>query len=207
MGLLQNLSALLEQHWPLQCAGIEPLKVRENAVYAVRLADGGRVVLRVHRCGYHSDEALLSERLWMQALSHHGIAVPRHVLSRTGRSFEKLHIEGFAGERQVDVFHWIDGRQLGTVETGVALAGASIGEVYRQVGRLSAQLHNQSSVWQVPRDFRRHAWDAEGLAGEQPFWGRFWELEALSAAQRRLFVQLRQRLYRELKALGTQAGE
>ncbi len=207
MELLQNLRALLEQHWPLQCAAIEPLKVRENAVYAVRLSHGDRVVLRVHRCGYHSDDALLSERLWMQALGNHGIAVPRHVLSRTGKSFEKLHIAGFAGERQVDVFHWIEGQQLGTVETGVTLAGASVGEVYRQVGRLSARLHNQSSAWQVPGGFRRHAWDAEGLAGEQPFWGRFWELEALSTGQRQLFAQLRQRLYRELNALSTDGNQ
>ena len=206
MEALQNLGALLEHHWPLRCAAIEPLKVRENAVYAVRLLDGGRVVLRVHRCGYHNDEALLSERLWMQALGNHGISVPRHVLSRTGKSFEKLHIAGFAGERQVDVFHWIEGQQLGTVETGVALAGDRVAEVYRQVGRLSARLHNQSAAWQVPGGFRRHAWDADGLAGEQPFWGRFWELEALSTAQRRLFAQLRQRLYCELNALD-KAGE
>lgn len=203
MELLQNLSALLESYWPLRCTGIEPLKVRENAVYAVHLADGARVVLRVHRCGYHSDDALVSERLWMEALAQRGIAVPQHVLSRKGRSFEKLQIEGLAGERQVDVFHWIEGRQLGTVETGVALARESVGEIYRQVGRLAARLHNHSAAWQAPRGFRRHAWDAEGLAGEQPFWGRFWELEALSSAQRQLFAGLRQRLYRELNALGS----
>src|SRR5579864_8913870 len=119
--LLQELRRLLESHWPLRCAAIEPLKVRENAVYGVRLSEGGKVVLRVHRCGYHSDEALLSECTWIQALGKHGIAAPRHVLSNTGKPFEKLHIQGLEGERQVDVFHWIEGQQLGTVESGVAL--------------------------------------------------------------------------------------
>ena len=101
--LLQRLVSLVETRWPLQCASIQPIKVRENAVYAVHLRDGSKVVLRVHRCGYHCDAALQSERTWMQALEEHGIEVPRHVLSHGGRSFEKSFIEGFDGERQVDV--------------------------------------------------------------------------------------------------------
>jgi Ser/Thr protein kinase RdoA (MazF antagonist) len=199
--LLQRLLGLVEARWPLQCASIQPIKVRENAVYAVHLHDGRKVVLRVHRCGYHSDEALQSERTWMQALEDHGIEVPRHVLSNGGRSFERSHIEGFEGERQVDVFHWIAGQQLGSVEQGVAANG--VADVYRKVGRLAARLHNQSSVWNAPAGFRRHAWDAEGLAGERPFWGRFWELEALTESQQQLFVELRQSLWRQLNAFGT----
>jgi Ser/Thr protein kinase RdoA (MazF antagonist) len=192
---------LVEARWPLQCASIQPIKVRENAVYAVHLHDGSKVVLRVHRCGYHSDAALQSERTWMQALEDHGIEVPRHVLSNGGKSFERSHIEGFEGERQVDVFHWIAGQQLGSVEHGVTATG--VADVYRKVGRLAARLHNQSSVWNPPVGFRRHAWDAAGLAGERPFWGRFWELEALTQSQRQLFVELRQSLWRDLNAFGT----
>ena len=199
--LLQRLLALVESRWPLQCASIQPIKVRENAVYAVHLRDGGKVVLRVHRCGYHSDDALQSERTWMQALEAHGIEVPRHVLSNTGGSFEKSFIEGFDGERQIDVFHWIAGQQLGSVEQGVTATG--VAEVYHKVGRLAARLHNQSSVWASPASFRRHAWDAGGLAGERPFWGRFWELEALSESQRQLFVEVRESLWRDLNAFGT----
>jgi len=199
--LLQRLLGLVEARWPLQCAAIQPIKVRENAVYAVHLRDGGKVVLRIHRCGYHSDEALQSERTWMQALEDHGIEVPRHVLSKDGKSFERSRIEGFEGERQVDVFHWIAGQQLGSVEHGVTAEG--VADVYRKVGRLAARLHDQSSVWDTPVGFRRHAWDAEGLVGEQPFWGRFWELEALTESQRQLFVELRQSLWRDLNAFGT----
>jgi Ser/Thr protein kinase RdoA (MazF antagonist) len=198
---LQSLLGLVEARWPLQCASIQPIKVRENAVYAVHLRDGGKVVLRIHRCGYHSDEALQSERTWMQALEDHGIEVPRHVLSNTGRSFERSHIEGFEGERQVDVFHWIAGQQLGSVEHGVAAVG--VADAYHEVGRLAARLHNQSSAWKAPSGFLRHAWDAAGLVGEQPFWGRFWDLAALTEPQRALFVELRHSLRRDLNEFGT----
>ena len=38
-------------------------------------------------------------------------------------------------------------------------------------------MHNHTGGWRHPAGFRRHAWDAAGLVGEQPLWGRFWELD------------------------------
>ncbi len=200
--LLRWLLSVVEARWPLKCASIAPLKVRENAVYAVHLHDGAKVALRVHRCGYHSDVALESERTWLQALGLSGFAVPQHVLSSAGHSFERVRIEGFEGERQLDIFQWINGQQLGSVEAGVALTGASVGDIYREVGRLAARLHNHSATWEVPVGFRRHAWDAAGLVGETPLWGRFWDLEALSPSERQLLVRLRQAVSEELNEFG-----
>jgi Ser/Thr protein kinase RdoA (MazF antagonist) len=141
----------------------------------------------------------------MRALAEHGIDVPRHVLSKAGNSFESIDIEGFDGPRQVDVFHWIPGQQLGSVEQGLTASTGQLGDIYRSVGRLAARVHNQACAWVVPNSFTRHAWDAEGLAGEKPLWGRFWELEALSGPQRGLFVTLKDRLFAELTELGTAA--
>jgi hypothetical protein len=39
-----------------------------------------------------------------------------------------------------------------------------------------APLHHQATAWDLPQGFTRHAWDADGLAGEQPFRGAFWAL-------------------------------
>jgi Ser/Thr protein kinase RdoA (MazF antagonist) len=201
--LLNRLGQMMKAHWGLDCTAVESIKVRENAVFAVHLQGGGKVVLRVHRSGYHSDAALSSECTWMRALSDHGIEVPRHVLSKNGNPFECLLIEGFAGLRQVDVFHWINGPQLGSIEKGLGTEAGGVGEIFRKLGTLAARIHNQSSAWPLPSNFNRHAWDATGLAGEQPFWGRFWELDMLSAAERALFMRLKQTLFRDLQALGT----
>jgi Ser/Thr protein kinase RdoA (MazF antagonist) len=203
--LLQELTALVAARWPLEPTAIQPIKVRENAVFAVHLRDGRKVVLRVHRCGYHSDAALQSECTWMRALADSGIDVPRHVLSNSGSSFESTHIRGFEGERQVDVFHWIEGQQLGSVEGGVSASGSSIGDIYRKVGRLAARVHNHSCTWAAPASFTRHAWDAAGLAGDNPLWGRFWELDALTGPQRALFMRLKRTLRRDLNEFGTTA--
>jgi Ser/Thr protein kinase RdoA (MazF antagonist) len=139
----------------------------------------------------------------MRALAASGIDVPRHVLSNAGNSFESIHIEAFGGERQVDVFHWIDGQQLGSVEGGVTASTGSIDDIYREVGRLAARVHNHSCTWTAPANFKRHAWDAAGLAGEDPLWGRFWELDALSGPQRTLFMRLKRTLWRDLNEFGT----
>lgn len=199
---LQRVALKALPLWPLDVVRVEPIKVRENAVFAVHLRDGKRVALRVHRLGYHSDEALHSELHWCRALADDQIAVPVALLSRSGRPFECVECEGVAGPRQVDVFEWIDGEQLGTTEKGIAGNDIAIAQTYRTIGELAARMHNQSSLWNRPTGFIRHAWDLEGLVGEQPRWGRFWELEALSASQRDLFARVRAHVRRDLLAYG-----
>ncbi len=199
---LHRMALTAVSHWPFECTRIEPIKVRENAVYAVHLADGRRVVLRIHRLGYHSDEALRSELAWMKALRASGIEVPQVVPSRSGNAFERIGCEGVPGPRQVDVFEWIDGSQLGSVEQGLSSDRAWIERTYTVVGELAARMHNQSCAWQAPAGFQRHSWCDAGLAGAAPLWGRFWELEALSQQQRCLFERLRLRLKQELIDFG-----
>ena len=191
-------------YWNLPVTGIEPIKVRENAVFRLDLADGGRAVLRVHRRGYHSDEELDSEFHWLRALEAAGIAVPRVIPSRHGRDFEVVAASG--GSRQIDVFEWIDGNQLGSVETGLTGTDEAVAGQYHRIGTIAARMHNQSSGWQRPPGFQRHAWDLPGLVGEQPLWGRFWELAALTHSQKSVLDRARALIASGLAAFGMRAG-
>jgi len=199
---LQQLAWAAVERWPLECVRLEPIKVRENAVYAVHMADNRRAVLRIHRLGYHSDASLRSELSWMQSLEAAGMEVPRPILSRAGNPFERVTCPDVPDARQVDLFEWIPGRQLGSVHEGVASDATEIGRIYSVVGELAARMHNISSAWNAPAGFTRHSWCDAGLVGETPLWGRFWELEALSAGQRALFERLRARVTQELLAFG-----
>lgn len=190
------------RHWDLQVSSLAPIKVRENAVFRIDLIGGGRAVLRVHRCGYHSDVELDSEFVWMRALEAAGIQVPRVIRSRHGRDFEVVTMPAMGDARQIDVFEWIEGRQLGSVESGVGSDEAAVASQYHTIGAIAARMHNQTAGWQCPSGFRRHAWDAEGLVGETPFWGRFWELAALTPDQQSLLLQTRARIAQELAAYG-----
>ena len=192
------------RHWDLEGAALHLIKHRENAVYRVE-SDDTRHALRLHRPGYHSDDALRSELEWMQALADAGITVPTSVPTISGERFIRQAVDGLPDGVQVDLFEWIEGEQLGSVEEGISDA-ANVTETYATIGELAARVHNQASTWQLPAGFARHAWDADGLAGEQPLWGRFWEIEAAAASERALLTRAKARVYADLGRLEQSAA-
>ncbi|WP_271274254.1 phosphotransferase enzyme family protein [Aliamphritea hakodatensis] len=188
------------KHWDLTPVSISLIKYRENAVFKITTADN-TFALRIHRPGYHSSAALRSELQWMAALDDAGIAVPKVIPTTDGQLLVSVQTDAVPEPRCVDLFAWISGEQLGSVEHGLGKDSASIRSTYRQIGQIAAQLHNQASQWSLPDGFERHAWDAEGLVGEQPFWGRFWELPQLTPDQRELLLQARDKVRNVLSAL------
>jgi Ser/Thr protein kinase RdoA (MazF antagonist) len=201
--VMESIARAALPHWRLDNAELTLLKHRENAVFRVT-TQNERYALRVHRPGYHSDAALESELHWIGALADAGMAVPRVVPAVGGKLFVTADVAGLPAPVQVDLFEWIDGRQFGSVESGVAAEGQGVSDIYHTLGQVAADLHNCSAAWTPPPGFVRHAWDENGLAGEQPFWGRFWELPALTDPQRRLLLAARDEVYRELAVLPKQ---
>ncbi|WP_233830159.1 phosphotransferase enzyme family protein [Paraburkholderia sp. ZP32-5] len=186
---------------------IAPIKIRENAVFRVDTRDGRRAVLRIHRLGYHDDAALHSEFEWMHALAGAGIEVPRVMKSRAGHPFERVHTDELPAGRQIDVLEWIDGRQLGALESGLDGGDGDIAQRYCTLGGIAARMHNHTSTWRAPEGFQRHSWCEQGLAGDEPLWGRFWELEPLSVSQRRLFERARDAIRSDLAAYGKDSAQ
>ena len=199
---MQGLASAALTHWGLAATGMQLIKYRENAVFRVELMDGRRVALRIHRYAYHSDAELRSELQWLDALAADGIAVPRILPTRDGALFATVQVPEVPEPRQVDIFAWVDGRQLGSVESGVNLDTDAVRSVYHTIGALAARLHEQATRWTLPEGFARHAWDADGLAGPEPFWGRFWELASLSDGERALLVRAREAVHAGLSAYG-----
>ncbi|MCC7461316.1 MAG: phosphotransferase [Gammaproteobacteria bacterium] len=186
--------------WGLEAQELELVKYRENAVFKVSTADA-QFALRIHRAGYHSDAELRSELQWMQALLSDGFAVPVLVPSRSGALFESVAVDGVPEPRQTDLFIWCSGTPLGSVEQGMGGSGVDLRRTFRTIGVLAARLHEQAVRWAPPAGFVRHAWDAGGLVGEQPYWGRFWDLAALGETERRLILQTRDAARVDLAAL------
>lgn len=200
-----RLTALAHEaltHWGLADSEVALIKHRENGVYSVRSSSGERYALRVHRAGYHSDAELHSELIWMRALDDYGIHTPPVIAASDGDLFKVVSCDGVPEPRQCDLLAWIDGQQLGSIEDDAEPDLDSLTSSYRLVGALAAKLHNQTSGWSLPPGFTRHAWDVDGLVGADPFWGRFWELEALTAEQAELIQRTRTRVRAELESLG-----
>jgi len=187
--------------WGIEPAELALLKYRENAVFRVAAGDGRRYAIRVHRAGYHNDAELESELRWMRALSEDGFDVPELVPTAGGKLFEIVAHPAVPEPRQVDLFAWIDGQPFGNVESGLEGDAESLAGTFHTIGVLAGRLHNHSARWRPPPGFTRHAWDTEGLVGERPLWGRFWELAALSLSERDLMIRARDRVRRDLSAL------
>jgi Ser/Thr protein kinase RdoA (MazF antagonist) len=194
---MEDIARSALPRWRFRDSDLEVLKYRENAVFKVTTG-AERFALRVHRPGYHSDDALRSELEWMSALAAGGIDVPKVVPTATGELFTVVGSDSVPV--QVDLFEWIEGRQLGSVEAGLAGHAASIGDLYRTLGAIAGRLHNHAQDWRPPAGFVRHAWDEHGLAGDEPFWGRFWELPRLAPDERKLLTAARDRVYADLAA-------
>ena len=178
--------------WGMQGAKTRLIATRENQVYRADHA-GRSYALRLHRPGYRTDAELWSELQWMNAAADGGLHVPAPIPSASG---EFLHV---ADGIQVDVLTWLSGAPVGS--TGEELAVADRTGLFYRIGREMARLHSVSDRWTPPAGFRRWSWNREGLLGETPVWGRFWENPSLTKEDRALFLALRNEADAELQRL------
>lgn len=150
------------------------IRDRENAVFRMALPDGSFAALRLHRKGYQSDAAIRSELWFCTALTEKGLPVPKPLATNTGERLVQL-----STGRAASAVEWLSGEPLG--EAGVPLSGTVTEQTdkHHALGKLLARMHLASKAIVLPDDFIRPRWDIDGLTGEAPFWGRFWEHPAL----------------------------
>ena len=192
---LKALAVQALTEWELEDARLQPVGISENITFRVDAADK-RYVLRIHRPGYHTLAELESEQVWTAALLEAGLDVPVPVRTREGRGYATLPFEG--GERHIGMLEWVNGELLGNIISREPVAFAPH---FRAVGRIAAAIHNQSSGWTVPSGFRRHRFDADGLLGDDAFWGPFWNLPQMRPAQGDVITSARRVIAFELSRL------
>ena len=176
--------------WSLDGAQLEPISVSENVAFRV-IKDGKSYVLRIHRSWYHTREELESELIWTSALRASGIDVPEPLMTKTGEGFVTRTLPGTDETRNIGVLKWVDGDILDDVIRRDASDTDTLCRYFGQLGAIAASIHTHASEWNVPANFKRHAFDADGLVGDQPFWGRFWELPQLKPEQSDLMLKAR----------------
>lgn len=191
--MINDLALEAAKHW-----GGEPVRLirnRENAVFRMALASGGTAALRLHRVGYQTKPAIQSELWFCEALSAQGLAVPRPLKTQSGHNIVTLQ-----NGRMASAVEWLAGEPLG--EAGVPLSGSVQDQAdrHRALGRLLARIHQVTNGLTLPPDFSRPSWDIDGLTGEAPFWGRFWEHPALTKDEAGEMQAARQFLRSALRA-------
>lgn len=168
------------------------LRDRENHVLEMELP-GGKAALRLHRQGYQSPEAIASELWWCAELAGAGLPVPGAIPALDGNMLVQL-----PDGRHASAIAWIDGEALGEANHGFTRPLGDVLKLYHSLGALLARLHRVTDGLTLPPGFTRPRWDREGLVGETPFWGRFWDHPVATPDQRRDLIRARDALRERL---------
>lgn len=173
---------------------------RENAVFEVRLNDGARAALRLHRMGYQSAASIEAELIWTEHLRRLEFPCPTPLRTLSAALCHELPDGQIAS-----VVSWIDARPIG--ENGVAFTGTPQEHcaLYFTVGQLIARLHQATQSIDTT-GLLRPSWDRNALLGETPHWGRFWENPALRDSERALLREARDTAAAHLAALAPSVG-
>ncbi len=159
-GCLRGLGGL----WGLSPdSEITLLNVSENATFkAVDPGSAAPVVLRVHRPLYHEVDEIASELEWIDALRAEAVVdTPEPLTTVDGRRIVAFETRG--GTRHVVGFAFMEGREPEL--SGPLVSG------FRQLGAISARLHDHARRWSRSVAFRRKIWHFETTLGAEPHWG------------------------------------
>lgn len=184
--------------WGRSASRIELLARSENLSCAVVCDDGSRFVLRLHRPGYNERIELESEVAWVRSLAQAGVAVPHAVPTEDGSHFVTVEVGGQRCE--AGLVSWVDGSPVAEL---VDEARADISTWFRQIGEMAGRIRTHTEAWEPPAWFVRRRWDAEGLLGDRPLWGRAWECEHLEPSLRDLLAEARAELLPRVADLET----
>jgi len=172
-------------------AKLTRLTVSENHTYCA--VDGARrLVLRVHRAGYHTRTEILSELDWIAALHATGTVVTAQPIARADG--ERLSFIEFDGQKHcVSAFSFLEGDEP---KVGTHLAGR-----FEELGAINARLHQHAKAWTRPVGFARKHWDFDLMFGGSPIWGD-WRAAYDGAEDIALLEGLEARLRSSLEAYG-----
>ena len=153
------------------------LNVSENGTFRVDTADGHVSVLRIHRTGYHSREAILSELAWISALRDEGVvSTPAYLPALNGESVVTARTDD-GRERYVVRFAWVEGQE----PTEDRLA-----QDFEELGAITARLHHHAKSWQRPTGFTRFIWDYDTALGPDGHWGKWQDGLGVGAEETRI---------------------
>jgi len=152
------------------------IKHRENAVFGVILKNNIKAALRLHRPGYKDLTEIKSEMWWTKALAKKGFPVPCPIESHKGEDVIQV-----SSDLVATMIEWVEGAPIGDAKIPIKGSGKKI---YFELGMLLADLHNLTEDLNFPDWFKRPLWDIDGLLGETPNWGRFWESSGLSQEEK-----------------------
>ena len=172
--------------WGLKDKNNSLIASRENHTFKVFNRNKEKFVLRVHRKKYSSKNEISSEIKWIEFLNKKQLHVPKPIKSMNRNNIEYIH------GHFVTVLSWIDGSPMTEkfIQSNINKKYIYFGEL----GKTLANLHIYSDEWLIPDNFSKRSWDIQGLLGEKPIWGKFWENPELTKSNKEIILNIKNKL-------------
>lgn len=192
VGQIRRLRTLVHQVLPrygIRDYSLKILNHGENTTFCV-LAQDEKYLFRVHRHGYNTPEQILSELLWLEALSNDThLTVPKPIRTQDGNLIPIAESTLLQEPRVCSLLHWVEGRFY--------YKGLSKYQV-KLLGQLMAHLHNHSEHWLLPEQFTRRHWNYSGLFDIWP--EQVWN--QLTPRRKEVFTEAQSRVQQTMAQLG-----
>ncbi len=194
---LEHLAQDSLQLWDLPAGSTTTLiNLSENATYRVDKPGFDKPdILRVHREGYHSENAIGSELAWMKALREEGgVITPAAIAGRNGQLIQNHKTRALADPRHLVLFEFIEGIEPDENQDLI--------QPFENLGEVSAKLHLHVLGWPIPKGFERLTWDFEHMLGNTPNWGDWRKAPAMDADTKNILERQAAAIERRLEAFG-----
>ena len=187
------LATAVLARWP-ELAGASRALVNHSENHTYRFDGPGeaRHALRLHRPGYQTRAAIVSELAWLDALAMTDIAVPRPVAGADGQVLQEVGPNRFAV-----LFQFEAGSEPTIADDQTAL--------FKTLGRFAATAHRHVTSWEQPNAFERPRWDAAGLLDPASAWGDWRKAPHVEGEIREVLEALDARLRSALAGYGDSA--
>lgn len=144
-------------------AQVQLLNHSENTTYAIRQGEQ-RYILRVHRLGYHTPEAIAAELDWVAAISRDTSIRTAAPIMGQGAALIQPFPTSQREVRHSVLFEFLDGEEPSEDH--------DLPASFEQLGGITAILHQHSRQWLAKgRRPVRPLWDFEHTLGASPIWG------------------------------------
>jgi Ser/Thr protein kinase RdoA (MazF antagonist) len=176
---------------------IKMINLSENATYKVEAPDGRRWALRLHRPGYHSKQAIISELAWMIDLRGKGVVVtPTPVAGKNGEFLQFVSHPAVSEPRYAVLSEWLAGSEPDISQ--------DLQKPFEILGEVTAHMHGHAKRWQRPAQFERPTWNFEtALTGAKPHWGRWQDGMGVDPEKQKLFGRTVAAIGKRLAAYGS----
>ncbi|MBF7682886.1 phosphotransferase [Acinetobacter sp. B5B] len=172
-------------------AEIKLLCQSENATFMVSTPQE-KFALRIHRPNYHSKQQILSELHWLHALQLDGMSVPEAILSVNDEYV--LSLPSHDGSvRYAVLFKWINGDMPTTQVDPIA---------FKQLGEITAKLHQHSKKWQRPEHFQRITWNHNTMVSAHSHWGDWRDAPHLHLKDHQILNETIDQIQQSMQNLG-----